>query len=49
MSGVLGRLLPLFGLDVLTAVTVGMMPPLSASPGRRLALPTVEPGLVNTV
>jgi MFS family permease len=46
---VVRSLLPLFGLDVLTAFTVGMMPPLLPLLVADWALPTVQAGLVNTV
>lgn len=45
----LAPLLPLYGLDVLTAFTVGMLPPLLPLIAAEWALSTVEAALVNTV
>ena len=45
----LAPLLPLFVLDVLTAFTVGMLPPLLPLIAADWALSTVEVGLINTV
>jgi MFS family permease len=45
----LGPLLPLFALDVLTAFTVGMIPPVLPLMAADLGLSTVEAGLINTV
>jgi len=46
---VLGPLVPLFVLDVLTAFTVGMLPPLLPLVAADWGLSTVEAGLVNTI
>lgn len=45
----LAPLVPLFALDVLTAFTVGMLPPLLPLVAADWALSTVEVGLINTV
>ena len=45
----LAPLIPLFGLDVLMAATVGMMPPLLPLIGESFTLSPVGIGLVNTV
>jgi MFS family permease len=47
--GALGALVPLFALDVLTAFTVGMVPPLLPLLAAEWTLSPVEVGLVNTV
>jgi MFS family permease len=49
LGKVLRPLVPLFGLDALTAVTVGMLPPILPLVAADWTLSPVEVGLVNTV
>ncbi|HEV8306368.1 MAG TPA: MFS transporter [Methylomirabilota bacterium] len=49
LAPVLAPLLPLYGLGVLTAFNVGMLPPLLPLVAGEWALSTVEAGLINTV